>query len=130
MLRTNYQDDVPVTAGPRKYTMTDNGDDTVSFTDVTQYQQAGDSFGAADINATNTAVNRCAFGVDAVLAANETSITIQDAIFFEDGCVEVFVPGSKAQDLVVASIVLSDGEVTITFSSSVDTDSNIRVFCK
>ena len=54
-LRTNYADDV--FTGNRKYTLTENGDDTVSLTDVTPYSVEGDTFGASDINATNTEIN-------------------------------------------------------------------------
>ena len=54
-LRTNYKDDV--FTGSRKYEMTQNGDGTVSFTDQTQYSQVGDTYGAAQINETNTIVN-------------------------------------------------------------------------
>lgn len=58
-LRTDYKDDVLDTSvnTQRKYQMTTNEDGTVSFTDVTEYSQVGDTFGAADVNATNEAVN-------------------------------------------------------------------------
>lgn len=55
-LKTDYKDDV--FEGNRKYQSVSNTDGTVSFTDTTSYTQAGDQFGARDINATNTAVNR------------------------------------------------------------------------
>lgn len=51
-LKTNYKDDV--FSGRRKYRMINNADGTVSFEDVTEYSQVGDTFGAADINATNS----------------------------------------------------------------------------
>lgn len=58
-LRTNYSDDVLDTSvnTKRKYTITENADDTISLTDETVYLSEGDYFGAADINATNEAVN-------------------------------------------------------------------------
>ena len=58
-LKTTYQDDVLDTSvnEKRKYNMIQNADGTVSFEDVTTYSQIGDSFGAADINATNEKVN-------------------------------------------------------------------------
>ena len=58
-LRTNYNDDVLDTTQntKRKYTVIDNADGTKSFTDETEYSQAGDTFGAADLNATNAAIN-------------------------------------------------------------------------
>jgi hypothetical protein len=55
-LKTNYKDDV--FTGKRKYTMTNNGDGTVSFTDVTQYSQIGDNYGASDINMQNQVINQ------------------------------------------------------------------------
>lgn len=41
----------------RKYRQILNDDGTVSFEDVTNYQQVGNRFSASDINATNTKVN-------------------------------------------------------------------------
>jgi hypothetical protein len=58
-LKENYKDDIlDVSVNTkRKYQMENNGDGTVSFTDVTEYTQQGDSFGASDMNATNGKVN-------------------------------------------------------------------------
>ena len=55
-LKTNYKDDV--FSGKRKYTMTNNSDGTVSFTDVTVYSQKGDSYGSNDINLQNQTINQ------------------------------------------------------------------------
>ena len=59
VLRTDYVDDVLDTSSntKRKYDMTNNGDGTVSFTDVSVYAQEGDTFGGIDINKTNSQVN-------------------------------------------------------------------------
>lgn len=57
-LPTNFKDDVFASGTTRrKYNMITNNDGTVSFEDVTEYTQNGDNFGAAQINATNKAVN-------------------------------------------------------------------------
>lgn len=58
-LKTTYKDDVLDTTKntKRRFNMITNSDGTVSFEDVTEYSQVGDSFGAADINATNEAVS-------------------------------------------------------------------------
>lgn len=56
MLKTDYKNDQ--FEGNRKYEITDNSDGTYSFEDVTEYEESGDTFGADDINDTNTAVNR------------------------------------------------------------------------
>ena len=54
-LKTDYKDDV--FSGDRKYQKKDNSDGTISLVDKTAYSQKGDTFSAADINATNKAVN-------------------------------------------------------------------------
>lgn len=69
-LRTDYQDDV--FSGNRKYTMIQNGDGTVSFTDQTQYSQVGDLYGAAEINAQNEVIN------EKGVVVSDVDIDIQD----------------------------------------------------
>lgn len=61
-LPTNYKDDILNTSveGMRRYQMIYNSDNTVSFKDVTPYDQTGSDFGAGDINLTNKAVNQSA----------------------------------------------------------------------
>lgn len=54
-LRTNYKDDV--FTGKRKYNEIDNGDGSISFDDVTNYSQNGDTYGAAQINEANEIIN-------------------------------------------------------------------------
>ena len=58
-LKEDYLDDVlDVTKNTkRRYRMIQNEDGTVSFEDVTDYSQIGDSFGAKDVNAINEAIN-------------------------------------------------------------------------
>ena len=59
LLKTDYKDDIlPASSVKRKYNLETNSDGTVSFNDVTEYQQTGDTFGAADINKTNEMVNK------------------------------------------------------------------------
>lgn len=55
MLPTNYKDDV--FSGQRKYRMINNADGTISLEDVTEYSQVGNTYGAAEINAQNEAIN-------------------------------------------------------------------------
>lgn len=61
-LPVNFQDDIMNAdmGGKRKYRMIQNTDGTVSFEDVTTYDQVGSNFGAGQINQTNTAVNAAA----------------------------------------------------------------------
>ena len=61
-LPTNFQDDIlsALMNGKRRFRMETYPDGTVSFTDVSQYDQVGSNFGAAQINQTNAAVNAAA----------------------------------------------------------------------
>ena len=61
-LPVNFKDDIlkENMNGKRRFKMIQNGDGTVSFDDVTDYTQVGSTFGAAQINATNKAVNDAA----------------------------------------------------------------------
>lgn len=61
-LPVNFKDDIlkENMNGKRRFKMIQNSDGTVSFDDVTDYTQVGSTFGAAQINATNTAVNNAA----------------------------------------------------------------------
>lgn len=61
-LPVNFKDDIlkENMNGKRRFKMIQNSDGTVSFEDVTDYTQVGSTFGAAQINATNTAVNNAA----------------------------------------------------------------------
>ena len=58
-LRTDYQDDILDTSVNlrRKYQITENADETVSFEDVTTYTQQGDVIDAADLNAITAQIN-------------------------------------------------------------------------
>ena len=56
MLKTDYKDDL--FEGERKYKMTTDTEGKVTLKDETTYTQKGTSFGALDMNNTNTAVNR------------------------------------------------------------------------
>lgn len=54
-LKEDYKD--AIFAGLRKYKILDNGDGTVSPVDMTEYEAAGDKFGAKDVNAITKTVN-------------------------------------------------------------------------
>ena len=58
----NFKDDIMNSAmgGKRRYRMINNSDGTISLEDATTYDQVGSTFGAAQLNATNQAVNAAA----------------------------------------------------------------------
>ena len=141
MLRTDYKDDILQEGQTqRKYTMTTSGGYSY-FTDATAYSQVGDVFGAAVINATNAAVNKCVEYASGTLVAGQVTLTVHapngsPGFFFDGGHVEVYVPSDKVQDLVVASTSITPqsgstpSKCVVTFSSSVNSDSTIDVYCK
>ena len=55
-LKTDFKNDK--FAGKRKYAVTENGDGTVSFDDVTEYETVEDIYGATEVNASNSAINQ------------------------------------------------------------------------
>ena len=68
-LKTDYKDDI--FSGNRKYAQIDNGDGTVSFTDETEYDQVGDSFGATQINEIDGKIN----SIDTSIGTINTNIS-------------------------------------------------------
>lgn len=57
-LSTDFKDDILASSNPkRKYQMIYNDDGSVSFTDVTQYDQTGSIFGAKEVNEERAAIN-------------------------------------------------------------------------
>ena len=67
-LRTDFKDDVlnVTTNEKRKYRMINNADGTISFEDVTDYVQQGDTFGATEVNQIIEKVNSCLTRQDVV----------------------------------------------------------------
>lgn len=57
-LRIDFKDSVlKDTTGNKKYKMTNNSDNTVSFTDVTEYSQEGSPYGAKEVNEERETIN-------------------------------------------------------------------------
>lgn len=141
MLRTDYKDDVLQQGETkRKYTMTQSSG-YVSFEDETVYQVEGDVIGASLINEMTSELNKCYEYVSGTLAAGTRSVTVNapagyPEFFFEGGHIEVYVPGSKVQDLVTSTVLINPSvggaasSCTVTFSSSIGEDARIDVYCK
>lgn len=81
-LKTDYKDDVLDTSANerRKFQMITNDDGTVSFVDVTDYLQTGDSFGASELNAMNERSNE----QDALLAITDGERVITPQIAYDE----------------------------------------------
>ena len=67
-LKSDYKD--AMFDGARKYRIIQNPDGTSGISDETEYTQEGDKFGANDINATNTAINRLNHVTSVTLSAS------------------------------------------------------------
>lgn len=100
-LKTNYKDDV--FEGNRKYTLTQGGDGKYEIVDSTRYTVQGDTFGANDINATNSAVNALQ-GLRQVLV--DVSKWSNTAPYTQ----EISVPGITSADSPTVGLYLSGTE--------------------
>lgn len=74
-LKTDYKDYelAPNMGGKKRYRMINNDDGTVSFVDVSEYLEIGDTFKADDINATNNAINEGSLPSNAVVFKEEST---------------------------------------------------------
>lgn len=100
-LKTNYKNDV--FEGNRKYTLTQGGDGKYEIIDSTNYTVQGDTFGANDINATNSAVNALQ-GLRQVLV--DVSKWSNTAPYTQ----EISVPGITSADSPTVGLYLSGQE--------------------
>lgn len=103
-LKTDYKDAIPPSTG-RVYRPTYNADGTMTLEDVTAYEQDGDAFGAADINATNGVAN-------AAVSKVTTGVTGNLVAFAASG--EQADSGKKPADFAPA---MSYDSKTVTFAS-------------
>lgn len=101
----NFKDDIMNSAmgGKRRYRMINNSDGTISLEDVTTYDQVGSTFGAAQINATNKAVN----------AAADASKVIDDIDAIRATTQEGYMAGALALKQVDDSLGEDENGMTI-----------------
>lgn len=116
-LPVNYKDDIlnSTMDGKRRYRMITNSDGTVSFEDVTTYDQVGSSFGAAQLNAANTAVN----------ASADSNKIIDDLSTIAANTQEGYMAGALAVKELNQS--LTDKMTFYVLSSSTDTRDDYSV---
>ena len=134
-LRTDYKDDVLNinTNERRKYRMINNADGTVSFEDVTDYLQYGDSFGALDLNAiTNAIINECLKRIDTVdnLESTATKLPLSANMGSEikediNGKVDVYQYDTYTKIARVGYV--SDGRLSISVEPTEALTNNLRV---
>ena len=103
-LKTNYQNFIPNEDG-RKYLIADDGNGYKTIEDATTYIQRGDNFGANDINAITTEVNRLTDTIDKTTNVNipTTNWTSSNGYYYQDFVVSGMTStynGSDAVDFV------------------------------
>lgn len=99
ILPTNYKDDVLTTSmgKKRRYNLIQNDDGTISLEDATEYTQVGDNYGAAQLNATNQAVNESVDQAKVIDSLDDISANTQ--------------PGMVAGALAVAELSGKSGKL-------------------
>ena len=75
-LKVNYKNDILASSmgGKRQYNMINNQNGTVSFEDVTDYDQEGDILSAGDFNNTNAEINGLTRVVISSTTPSDTSV--------------------------------------------------------
>lgn len=113
-LPTNFKDDVLAAqmVGKRRYRVTQNEDGTISLEDVTNYSQIGSEFGAAQMNATNMAVNE-SFDKNKVIDSLD-DIAANESAGYAAGALAVRELNGKLKDTEWIS-VLSTTNVTVKY---------------
>lgn len=74
-LKTDYKDYIPPSTG-KKYQLVVDSSGLYSINDSTNYEQVGDKFGAADINATNEVVNGVTNGANSTATHSNSVVAI------------------------------------------------------
>lgn len=134
-LLTNFKDDILAESmeGRRRYQMITNEDGTVSFVDVTEYEQIGSEFGQAEVNAIHREINRKFDSGDVVdpLAAEESGFAA-DAKLTGDALREVSVnidsvfQSVSSGKALVASAITAKGVTTKADATFATMATNIR----
>lgn len=105
VLPTNFMDDILNESmnGKRRWTITQNDDGTYTLEDATTYDQLGNTFGQAQVNAMNKAINE---SVDQARVIDDYATL---AAVNQDG----FVPGAKPVAQLISELGTGGGEMSL-----------------
>ena len=105
VLPTNFMDDILNESmnGKRKWTITQNDDGTYTLDDATTYDQLGNTFGQAQVNAMNKAINE---SVDQARVIDDYKTL---AAVNQNG----FVPGAKPVAKLISELGTGGGEMSL-----------------
>lgn len=109
-LPVDFKDDILNTGvnQKRKYQQTYNSDGSVSFEDVTAYQQKGSNFGAQEVNKTNGAVNN--IYAERIVDLDELDLVTEPGFF-----VDALAVKELNSKLPVTITRLDDGSTDYTY---------------
>lgn len=124
-LKTNYVDDILDTDKNtrRKYNMITNSDGTVSFEDVTEYIQEGDSYGSKDINEANEAINKLQSFKSATLTSGNTTVNISDESITTNSTIDIY---TNVYGVNPTEVEVTDGTIILVFDAQ-ETDLEVKV---
>lgn len=124
-LPVDFKDDILNTGvnQKRKYQQTYNSDGSVSFEDVTAYQQKGSNFGAQEVNETNGAVNN--IYSERILDLDELELVTEPGFFVDAQAVK------EAHDSLNSNIEGLDSEAGNAGSALIfrEPDGNLTYGC-
>lgn len=119
-LSTDFKDDILASANPkRKYQMIYNDDGSVSFTDVTQYDQTGSIFGAKEVNEERAAINN--IDERRLVTLDEIDLVTEEGYFVDAKAVAAL----NRKKILYDTAITADGTYTLT--DSVENYSKIYV---
>ena len=123
-LPVDFKDDILNTGvnQKRKYQQTYNSDGSVSFEDVTAYQQKGSNFGAQEVNETNGAVNN--IYSERILDLDELELVTEPGFFVDAQAVK------EAHDSLNSKIDNAAGQIAYMryISLNFNTSSQLQVW--
>ena len=125
-LKTDYKNDI--FTGPRKYQKVDNVDGSISLTDVTVYEETGDIYAAADINATNQGINELYGEFNATVSkltdVLEMALPLANWNSTAPFIQTIVMPTIKATDIPVPGIVYP-ATLTESLKAQIDKSANM-----
>ena len=123
-LPVDFKDDILNTGvnQKRKYQQTYNSDGSVSFEDVTAYQQKGSNFGAQEVNETNEAVNN--IYAERIVDLDELELVTEPGFFVDALAVKEL--NSNKKDSIISDEYYKDNQ-TIPANSSVTIQVSVPV---
>ena len=125
-LKDNYKDYISKTED-KKYSIRENGDGTHSITDVTEYTQVGDDFGAKDVNTITNAVNNLGSAIIFSTSNVTSGVTTLDIPNINNYGALIVRCGPSANNSVTVTIPVTSNAGLYQTGAYVANDSSLSV---